>query len=568
MPLARILRAVSLLLGALLVLAACLGGELTLPTGGALRSLPAGDPGQTPSPAAVGGDEASTPAGESTTQDGLPSVETATLEAPATSAAAEDGVSEGTAEATLPPQLAPSPSPAPIGSLLEPIVGILKLPATTATTATPAPMSAPTPTPAGPAIIAEPQQALNDTPIQLSLSGLPPGQKVTLRADLAGLFVSSATFSVGADGRVDLSRQAPLSGSYDQADPMGLFLAAGPLAQSADAPGRGLTEGYAVTLTAESAGQTLARTTVERLFLAPGTTRRDVREQGLVGTYFRPSGAGPFPALLLVGGTDDDPHLAAASLLASRGYAVLSLSYFAEPGLPEHYEQIPLEYFERALAWLQSQDAVARGHLGVIGWSAGGQLALLLGATFPDIKAVVAYSPAGVVSEGDVDNIWSGHSRFTYRGQPVPYVPGYFLERWGNAFRARLAEDGNLQAALDATMAELLQDPDYARGVIPVEQTQGPVLLISAGQDASWASTLLAEISLRRLKEKGHAYADAHLIYEQAGHFIGTPYGPVIPDSSAGVERYLAGTTWGGVTALAGADAWPKVLQLLHDRLG
>jgi len=43
------------------------------------------------------------------------------------------------------------------------------------------------------------------------------------------------------------------------------------------------------------------------------------------------------------------------------------LAYFAEPGLPDTEQNIPLEYFVKALTWLAAQRGVDPHHLVVIG---------------------------------------------------------------------------------------------------------------------------------------------------------------------------------------------------------
>ncbi len=84
-------------------------------------------------------------------------------------------------------------------------------------------------------------------------------------------------------------------------------------------------------------------------------------------------------------------------MLASRGYAAFNLAYFAEPGLPRGLVNIPLEYFENAIRWMRAQPWLRDGFLAAWGPSRGGELALLLGATFPDINAVSAWVPSGVM---------------------------------------------------------------------------------------------------------------------------------------------------------------------------
>jgi pimeloyl-ACP methyl ester carboxylesterase len=76
---------------------------------------------------------------------------------------------------------------------------------------------------------------------------------------------------------------------------------------------------------------------------------------------------------------------------------------------------IPLEYFATAIDWLQAQDSVRSDKLAIVGGSRGGELALLLGATFPQINAVVAYAPSSVLWGGA--GATSASCAWVYAGQ-------------------------------------------------------------------------------------------------------------------------------------------------------
>jgi len=75
-----------------------------------------------------------------------------------------------------------------------------------------------------------PATALLDVPVHITLSGFAPHQLITLHATLNNglpggeLTASShAIFQADEDGNVDLISQAPLFGTYEGIDPMGLF---------------------------------------------------------------------------------------------------------------------------------------------------------------------------------------------------------------------------------------------------------------------------------------------------------------------------------------------------------
>ncbi len=82
-------------------------------------------------------------------------------------------------------------------------------------------------TQAGPQITVHPQRALADAPVQIRLVDFPPLQLLTLRAKMrdpaGGVWASYTIFQTDPQGSVDVATQAPLSGTYDLADPMGLF---------------------------------------------------------------------------------------------------------------------------------------------------------------------------------------------------------------------------------------------------------------------------------------------------------------------------------------------------------
>src|SRR5205085_1292601 len=131
---------------------------------------------------------------------------------------------------------------------------------------------------------------------------------------------------------------------------------------------------------------------LERTFLGPNVLRQPVRADGLVGTLFSPAGASRSPGILVLGGSEGGLPEALAALLASHGHATLALAYHGVEPLPKTFVEIPLEYFATAISWMRRQEQIEPSKLSVVGVSKGGELALLLGATFPEVKAVVGYA--------------------------------------------------------------------------------------------------------------------------------------------------------------------------------
>src|SRR5256884_9827803 len=74
----------------------------------------------------------------------------------------------------------------------------------------------------GTVVHVDPPGARVDEPFRLTVSGLPPGEPVTIRAATRDgelrEWASYATFLAGDDGTVDVSTAAPLSGTYSGVD--------------------------------------------------------------------------------------------------------------------------------------------------------------------------------------------------------------------------------------------------------------------------------------------------------------------------------------------------------------
>lgn len=426
--------------------------------------------------------------------------------------------------------------------------------------------------PYAPRIEITPSKALADRRVRVRVLNLEPAQTVTVRArvsdDLDRRWSAYAVFEADAEGCVDLEAQAPLSGTYEGVDPMGLFWSMG--LDPAEEPMSPFTKTSLkpifVTFTAEVEWQFVASATFEKGYVVPGVTSQAVRDQRLVGTFFKPPGAGPHPALLVLSGADGGMYQGVAARFASYGYAALALAYFGVEHLPKQLANVPLEYFEAALGWLQAQPGVAPGKVGVVGWSRGGELALLLGATFPQVKTVIGYSASGVMTMGNIRNLsdlgnmqpsWSHH------GKPLPYMPSkippYFEEK------AR----GDRPVALATLYAGGLEDlRAVEKAAIPVEKINGPVLLVTGRDDRVWPSALLSDIAMERLARHNHPHSYEHLSYEAAGNTIGLPYRPTT------ITRYRhpigAMLDFGGTpagNAHAEADSWPKVLRFLGEGL-
>lgn len=418
-----------------------------------------------------------------------------------------------------------------------------------------------------------PAASLTDEPVQIRIAGLKPGEPVTLRArtrDENGPWWESATsFTADAGGTVDLSSQSPVSGGYEDVDPMGFLWSMKPArADQVERPFWPMTvTPLVVELTAEANGTALATSRLERRFMGPGVTRTPVRDQGLVATFFAPAEAKPAPGVVVVPGSGGGVPETPAALLASHGYPALALAYFRAESLPPDLVEIPLEYFATAIAWLQAQPAVDADQIAFGGSSRGGELALLVGSRFPAIKAVIGWVPSGVVYGGLASpERATSDPRFAWTagGEGIRFLGS---RRDGGA--PPDAVEGQPFSLTPGFLASLEDVEEATAATIPVERINGPVLLISGDADAMWPSSLFSQRVMKRLREQKHSYPIQHLSYPDAGHLIGAPYVPTtvsaIRHAVTGGNFALGGTAKG--TAFARSDSWPKVLAFLKQNL-
>lgn len=435
---------------------------------------------------------------------------------------------------------------------------------------------------AGPQIAFDPPTAPLDAPVQVRISGLNAHEPVTLRAAMYdGVpqeWASAATYTPAPDGTLDLATAVPRSGDYRDADPMGLFWSM----RSHREPDDPLATGFSytsagprtlpMTLTAIADGQILASATLERRIFADDVQRVTVQGQPFVGTLFRPSGPGPFGGVIVLGGSEGGQPGQRAGLLAAHGFLALSVAYFGANGVPSQLGNVPLEYFAPAIRWLQAQEGVRADRIGVMGTSRGGELALLLGATYPEIRAVVGYVPSGVVWVGFGQAGMVAPPAWTYGGMPVPFVRSQFpadvAQMLGDAYRES-QRTGKPYVNTPYFRAALIYAMVRSGAEIPVERINGPVLLLSGEADALWPSTELSEIAVQRLADNRFAHPVTHLHYPDTGHFIGTPYLPttVTHAYNPSAQTVLAGGGTAAGYAAANADSWPKVLAFLDDAL-
>ncbi|OXB57403.1 hypothetical protein ASZ78_010118 [Callipepla squamata] len=429
-----------------------------------------------------------------------------------------------------------------------------------------------------------PRSSLADQAVQVVVCGLAPSQLVTLRAWLMDehgeRFQARAFYRSDEAGTVDAGRHAALGGNYTGVWPMGLFWFLHPDSLfkrlvKRDVMGSPFLVHVEVfdglCLVSGQQDEPLATCTAERWYVSPGVQRVPIREGRVRGALLLPPGPGPFPAVIdLFGGAGGLMEFR-AGLLASRGFAVLALAFFAYEDLPKALTQLDLEYFEEAAELLLRHPKVSavmraspaitavpvppptpsslplqvRGPgLGVIGVSKGAEVALAMAAFLPQVVATVWINGTSFLYGNPL----------LYKGLRIPSIP-YETER------IRFTELGAMDNSAIFTDP---RSPACSASAIPVEKIQGKVLFVVGEADRSFNSKLFAQLAMARLPQDSYRL----LSYPGAGHLIEPPGSPLCSISS--LRGNPLPVVWGGEPqphARAQEHSWQEIVQFLELHL-
>ncbi|MCK7592867.1 acyl-CoA thioester hydrolase/BAAT C-terminal domain-containing protein [Pseudomarimonas salicorniae] len=218
----------------------------------------------------------------------------------------------------------------------------------------------------------------------------------------------------------------------------------------------------------------------------------------------------PRPLIVGLGGAEggnswaSDRWMAQRDRFQAQGYAFLSLGYFGMPGTPERLDRIALDGVHAAIQRAQQSAAVSKQCVILVGGSKGAELALAMGAHYPDIDAVVALSPADTVFPAHTDAMTT--SSWSKDGQPLPFAPMPWSATWDF-----------LRGDIGAVMQRILDGEAAPAARIPVERIKGPLLLVAASEDEMWPALGMSQRIVERLDAAGFDHAH-RLIEVPGGH--------------------------------------------------
>ena len=245
---------------------------------------------------------------------------------------------------------------------------------------------------------------------------------------------------------------------------------------------------------------------------------------GFYGVYWKNKNPNDH-AIIAMLGDDSQDRMAkkAAEWLQEKGVNVLTLSI----GKKDYsYHNYPLERMENAIRWLEKE---GNRKIGIIGASTTATLSLVTASFFPDISLTLAFSPSDFIFQGFAQGRKDGceewpienESLFTYRGNPLPYLPFVYShpEYWKRIQKEK-KETGNLLASRsifdDSEKAHPIREEEY----IKTENIHGELFLIGSEDDSMWDTAKYIRRMQERISKKNPSPNVTCLIYPHGTHFL------------------------------------------------
>jgi len=431
-----------------------------------------------------------------------------------------------------------------------------------------------------PSITVTPTNPLTTDEIAITLSGLTAGAHVRIESELTDdsdvTWYAEGWYFADHTGEIDL-RTAPCEkGTYSGLSHNGLIWSMRPRS-GADksfmigADNKNHMRGqpnfdplapHPITLRVFEGDRLLAETSFEIRRLSDDVEHYEVSQGRLRGIAFRQKDRSKSKgAIMSLTGSGGGVEMGHAPALASAGYDVFSLAYFAYPGVPDMLIDIDLEYFEEGFAWMREEFGASK--CAVQGASRGGELTLMLAAYLPhDVKGACAIVPMHIANSGWNHETGEISSSWTYKGEQLPYAPSMgdlSLEE-----QRKVASDMPLGFPYAPEFRKILDHDEVRREkAIPVERADCPILLISGLDDMMWDCAWGSDHVVNRLRAHDYRHHYEHCALRETGHLTPIPntittFAPSIYHTLADVFLACGGTPEGA--ALHSRTMWKAKL--------
>ena len=219
-------------------------------------------------------------------------------------------------------------------------------------------------------------------------------------------------------------------------------------------------------------------------------------------------------AMIVVSGSDGGIKWAnkIASVYSEHGIPSLAIAYWKTKYTPKALALIPIEIIQHAVLWLMKN---GYSKVGIYGISKGAELALTSGSLIPQIEFVIAVSPSCCVFEGIAKPAYSNTSSWTWGGKPLPYASFHNISVSIIKNILKNYEFGFVKQYID-----VLETNKNEENTIKVENINGPILLLSAKEDAQWPSVKMGKMICDRLNDKEFEFPFHHEIFYPASHIL------------------------------------------------
>ncbi|CAO2580757.1 Acyl-coenzyme A amino acid N-acyltransferase 2 [Lemmus lemmus] len=366
------------------------------------------------------------------------------------------------------------------------------------------------------------------------------------------MFGSKAYYKASEMGEVDLERDPSLGGDYMGVHPMGLFWSLKPEKFLSRLAKKDVNIPYQVHIELSEPhfpvkGIVISPPIVQRWFVGPGVQRKPIREGRIRGVLFLPPGEGPFPGIIDLFGFIGGLIEFRASLLASHGFAVLALAYFAYEDLPDKLLETDLEYFEEAADFLLAHPKIQQPGIGVISLSKGAEIGLAMACYLKQVVATVCVSGPSAILDIPL----------RYRDLVVPPIQ-------------RVLEHIQIHASGAVQFRPFIGDPCNRlnpQSILPVEKARGCILFIVGENDECLDSKAYAQRAMDQLQSHGRRNGRM-LAYPGAGHLIEPPYSPYC--FASWTSESANPVLWGGESiahAAAQEHSWREIQKFFRKHL-
>ena len=248
----------------------------------------------------------------------------------------------------------------------------------------------------------------------------------------------------------------------------------------------------------------------------------NMKEHGFVGHLAEPDGGSDRAVIVIMGGEQSIlPGIKFAERFADYGITGLSVSLFGAPGLPDSPDQIPVDMFIPAAAYLRNVKKINR--ISVYGQSMGSIFAVLAAQYIGGFENLIMVSPTHVPFEGTLKDkkTMTGRSVATWKGEDVPFVKADFATVKATKYYqhpdAKCKVLGMWIAYHEAYQCGIAVEA----AKLSVEKSGARVLLIAGDEDEAWPSEYSVRQIESNLKAAGYDKDVKVIVYPHGSHLNG-----------------------------------------------